>query len=142
VIWRTEDREFIRSIVTHPRVWARVASDGLNPDEYEPVIHPRVHYLTDGRGFFSWKPLSTVCYEGHIAHLGSDAEAFANQACEWMFANGAKKLAILCPSYNWHAKSMALRVGFRCEGLLTSAVEWRGRLHDLTLMGMSYGGNR
>jgi hypothetical protein len=142
VIWRTEDRELLRSIATHPRAWARIASDGLRPEDYEPQIHPRVHYLTDGRGYMSWRPMSTVCWEGHIVHLGGDAEAFARECCAWMFAHGAAKLAAMVPRFNWHALALARLVGFKCEGSLTSAVQWRGRLHDLIVMGMDHGSNR
>lgn len=139
MIWRTEDVELLRSLATPPRVWARIASDGLLPEDYEPLIHPRVHHLTDGRGFFTWCPLTTVCWEGHIVHLGGNAEAFAREACAWMFEHGAAKLALKVPRYNWHAIALARLVGFKCEGLLTSAVQWRGQLHDLVVMGMKHG---
>lgn len=136
---RSEDWRYITSIATHPRVWARIASDGLQPEDYTPTIHPRVHYLTAPgvRGWFSWRPLSTICYEGHIAVLEGDAERFARDACAWMREHGARKLAALIPAHNWHAKALALRVGFRSEGTLTDAVQWRGRLHDLLVLGMS-----
>lgn len=137
---RSEDWAYIAAVSTHPRVWRRIASDGIDPEDYEPLDHPRVHYLTDRpavHGYFAWKPLTTVAFEGHIAVLEGDAEAFARRACEWMFDHGARKLQVLCPSYNWHAKSLALLVGFKCEGLLTSCVQWRGRLHDMAVLGMS-----
>lgn len=142
LIWRTENIELLRSIATQPRVWARIASDGLMAEDYEPVIHPRVHYLTDGRGFFSWRPMSTVCYEGHIVHLGPGADEFAKAATAWMLERGAESLVVLCPSHNWNAKKMAQRCGFQQQCSLTNAVEWRGRLHDLWVMEYAHGSSR
>jgi hypothetical protein len=102
-------------------------------------MHPRVHYLITPsvRGFFEWVPMSTVAYQAHIAVIEGDAEAFSRAACRWMFNQGAKKLVVMAPAYNWHAKALARKIGFVCEGTLTCAVEWRGRLHDMAVLGMS-----
>jgi hypothetical protein len=134
---RTEDVEFICSIALHPRVWPRISCDGIT--DYQPTIHPKVHYLTDGDGWFCWRPLTTVAWEGHIAYLGKDAELFASCACEWALTHGAQKLVIMPPRYNWHAIKLAEKLGFQREGVLTNAVQWRGRLHDLIIMGLSNG---
>lgn len=138
MIWRTEDVDLIRSIALHPRAWKRIASDGMTQEDYHPVIHPRVHYLTDGHGFVEWTPLTNVAYQAHIVHLG-DALPFAREAVDWIFAEGARKLVAMVPSYNWHAAKLAENVGFQLEHTLTSAVQWRGRMCDLLILGMSDG---
>lgn len=142
MIERTEDWGYIRAIATHPRIWRRIAADGLDPADYTPTIHPRVHYLIEPDrvcGFFCWKPMTTVAYEAHIAVLAGDPERFARAACRWMLKHGARKLVALVPRHNWPAIALARKVGFKSECTLTRCVEWRGRLHDMAVLGLSDG---
>ncbi len=136
MIERTEDWELIRAIATHPRAWKWIAADGLRPEDYRPLIHPRVHYLTDGDGFFCWKPMSLVAYEAHIVHTGPGAEAFAREACEWMLSRGALALLAIIPAYNFHAIRLAEMTGFKRKCSLTSYTVWRGRRRGAVVMEM------
>lgn len=136
---RTTDEELIRSILTHPRVWARVAEDGIEPHEYRPLRHPRVFYLVRDEKLCSFKPVNGVTWEHHIAATPGEGgiEQFALDCVEWMFENTpAEKLVAMPPSFNWHAAALARRIGYRDEGRITRCVKWRGRLHDMLVLGI------
>ena len=105
----------------------------MTQEDYHPVIHPRVHYLTDGQGFVEWTPLTNVAYQAHIVHLG-DALPFAREAVDWILAEGALCLIAMPPRYNWHARRLAEKVGFSEKCAITSATIWRGRVSDLIVM--------
>lgn len=136
---RTTDADYIRSVITHPRVWTRVAEDGQAASDYEPLIHPSVFYLKAPGGFCSFKPMSSVAWGMHAAFLpgAPEIEASVRSAIRWMFDNTpAQKLVAMPPAFNWHAAALARKVGFKDEGRITQAVRWRGRLHDMLILGI------
>lgn len=140
MIERTEDVEFLRSIFTHPRVWPWVSEDGQRPQDYQPLIHPAVHYLRNGdAGVISFRPLNSVLYECHVAMLpGVRSDAFAQAAASWMWAHTpAQKLIVNVPSCNRAAVAYARRAGFTQEGRITRAFLRNGQLHDIVVMGRS-----
>ena len=140
MIERTEDVDFIRSVITHPRIWPWVSEDGQQPEDYEPLIHPLVHYLRSGDdGVVEFRAMGVAIYQGHVAMLpGVRSDDFARAAVQWMWDNtSAQKLYCQVPARNRHAVAYVRRAGFAPEGRLTDAYLKNGKLHDLIVMGVS-----
>lgn len=137
---RTEDVEFLRSIFTHPRIWPWVSEEGQQPDDYQPLMHPMVHYLRHGDvGVIAFRYLNAVLYECHVAMLpGARSDNFAREAVRWMWSHTpAEKLVANVPSANRAAIAYARRAGFAQEGRITKAFLRNGKLHDLIVLGRS-----
>lgn len=139
MIVRTDDVAFLTKIATHPRVWPWLSSDGQSVEEYVPVIHPLVHYLRFGdNGWFAFRCMNSVTYEGHVAMLPKvNADGALQSAIEWMWENTpAQKLVCMIPAASRHAVAFARRGGFKQEGRLSSAYQRNGKLHDLIVLGV------
>lgn len=135
---RTEDVAFIRSVITHPRVWPWVSEDGQRPEDYQPLISPLVHYLRLGdAGVVSFYARGAVMFEGHVAMLPKvRSDEFVRAAIAWMWENTpAQKLICKIPAPNRHAIWYAMRAGFRVEGRITNAFLKNSALHDLVVLG-------
>lgn len=139
---RTEDVDFLVSIFTHPRIWPWVSEDGQRPEDYRPIIHPRVHYLRFDGGVIAFRAVGAVMYESHVAMLpGVRSDDFSRACIQWMWDNTeARKLVANIPARNRAAIAYARRAGYTQEGRIKSAFLSRGGLCDMIVMGVSKNG--
>lgn len=140
MIERTEDTAFLKGIAAHPAVWPWMSEAGMKPEDYQPLIHPMVHYLRFGDcGFFAFRMMNRVLYDSHVAMLPyTRADEAAKEAVQWMWRNTpAEKLVAYLPVDNRHAIRFAKRAGYVEEGRLKNAVRPRGELLDLIVLGVS-----
>lgn len=137
---RTEDVDFLVSIFTHPRIWPWVSEDGQRPEDYKPLIHPKVHYLRFAdRGVVAFRQMGSVLFEGHVAMLpGVRSDEFLKAAIAWMWSKTpAQKLYCQIAADNRQAIWYAMRGGFLREGRISRAFLRNGKLHDLIVLGVS-----
>lgn len=133
---RTEDRAFLRSVVTHPRCWPWVGEGDAS--DYEPLIHPDIHYLAWDDGFFAFKRVHGGLYEVHAFAPGAVTPEHGKAALQWMASfTDAVKVFSLIPAHKRHAVKFAQSVGFSVDGRLSGAYEHRGRMKDMILMGVT-----
>lgn len=133
---RTEDRDFLRSVVTHPRCWRWVGEGDAS--DYEPLIHPDIHYLAWEDGFFAFKRVHGSLYEVHAFAPGAVTPEHGLAALELLESStDAVKVFALIPEHKRHAVSFAKAVGFSCDGRLGGAYQHRGRMKDMILLGVT-----
>lgn len=146
-IERTEDAEFVRSVMTHPRIWSHVTDDTAgDPEDFETPFAPSIHYLVphlDGRpmGVFVVHPHSAVLWEWHIALLpefwGPAGHLAGAEVIRWIFREtGARKLIGQPPVTNRAAYRYCKRLGFADEGRLTACFLKGGHLIDQHILGI------
>ena len=140
---RTTDREYIRSVFTHPAIYPHVCDDyAVAPEVWEPALSEDVVYLRpeEGGACFLIHPHSRVMWEVHSAVL-PDARSrsleYANGVATWLAANTeCKCLTTLVPEGNVPAYALARRAGMKRVGVLPRSFMKGGRLLDQTILAM------
>ena len=134
------DADWLRAIVTHPKVWPWVSEDGYEPSKYEPQFSTSVYLKTSEAGFLSFKPVTRCCCEVHICMLPKvrDALEQARRALAWMAERGIKRFMAKIPSVNKHAIRLARQCGFIECGRLHSVCARGGKMVDLIVMEASH----
>lgn len=153
-IARTEDAQWIRSVMVHPKIWPHISDDGCPPwQEFEPVVGPGVWYVeallanVGGRGgrsmgFWVLHPQNTATWECHTCLLpwawGPLAVEAGKSAAEWVWANTpARRIVTQVPVENRLAYAFARRIGMEQYGVNPKAWLKNGQLQDVALLGMS-----
>lgn len=146
-ISRTVDMPLVRSIMTHPRIYAHLADDGsLPPSAFRPAEHPSVIYLLvvdeSPLGVFMLVPHNTVCYEVHTCMLprawGERAEVAARAGTEWMFEHtSCRRIITNVPTCNRLAERFARKCGMAEFGRNPKSFLKGGALYDQILLGIS-----
>ena len=140
---RTTDREYIRSVFTHPAIYPHVCDDfNADPGAWEPVITGDVVYLRpeDGGACFLFHPHSRVLWEVHSAVLPeyrNHSLEYVKACAAWLQANTTCKcLMTLVPEGNYRARRLAEAVGMRLTGTLPNSFLKGGALVDQALLTM------
>ena len=140
--------EFIREVMTHPRVWPHISDDNSPwPDAFEPIVHPGLYYLApecDGErvGVFLYHSHSAVLWEVHTCILpkfwGEPATQAARDGLRWMLDNTkCRKVITHVPKPNVPARRFAMRVGMWSEGINRKSFLKDGVLHDQFILGIT-----
>ena len=98
--------------------------------------------MPDECSLFIFTPLNGVLYHGHMQCLpearGKEFLKSARLAIDYMFSKTpCLKIIGFTPTKNRGAILMALRVGFKKEGILTKSFLWGGELYDQVITGLS-----
>ncbi len=144
---RTTDRELIRALITHPKVWRWSSEDGMEAAEYEPAVdNPAVWYVAavEGRtllGIFVFEPRTSVKYAVHLAIAPSQwargVESFKG-VIHWAWENiGMQRITGEIPMDAKHADRLARKAGFECVGIEKGAFMRGGVLQDVRIVGLS-----
>lgn len=145
---RTFDEEFIRRVMTHPKIWPHIADDNAPAaEDFAPIMHPGLYYLApeiDGVpvGVFFYHAHSTVLWEVHTCvlpeHWGAAALYAAQAGLKWMVTNtSCRKVVTNVPVLNSVAYRFARRVGMLPEGLNRKSFLKDGTLHDQHVLGIT-----
>lgn len=145
---RTVDRELVRRILTHPRIWPHIADDGTPPvEQFEPPDHPAIWYVLiyDGDellGLWALVPHNSVCWEIHTALLptawGARARRAAAEFKEWLWRQTpCRRLITAVPASNRLALRFAEAAGMRAWGVNERSWLRNGHLEDLIMLGIS-----
>jgi RimJ/RimL family protein N-acetyltransferase len=148
-IERTQDLELVRSILTHPRVYAWCGDDfAPDPEVLQlPADEHSVYLIARRReqvlGVMIFRPLSTVLWESHVAMLPA-AWGYASVACDgglrWMWEySPACRIVATIPVSNRSACRLAMRLGMDVYGINPQSTLRGGKLEDQVLFGISRG---
>lgn len=143
----TEDRQLVRRIVTHPKIWPWMVEDGASPENFDPVIHEKIHYVLalDGRvplALFMFEPRTSVKYNIHMAIIPSQWPRAVEAICgvirwAWDRIPGCARIAGEIPADNRHTLRLAKKAGFEMVGTEAEAFLRRGKLQDVRIVGVS-----
>jgi hypothetical protein len=138
---RTRDYELVRRIITHPKVYRWMVSDGAVPaDEYQTVEDEAIIYLLckEGKelqGLFMVIPLTSVCVQVHVCLLPWARNAKAvecyREGLHWLWLNTKfVKVIGFTPAYNFAALRCAEKAGLERVGVITRSLQKFGKLQD------------
>ena len=143
---RTFDYPLVRSLMTHPRVYRWLQSDGAPPaSEYRPPENPLLWYVLayDGSellGLFIFAPQTRVCWEAHICMLPSAWGFKSVRACQQVIpwfgrAVGCKKIVGSVPADNRCSLRIVRAAGGQLIGVNEASILRDGVLSDQILFG-------
>lgn len=148
---RTFDRELIKRVITHPRVFKHISDDlAPKPEAWSPVESEAVWYVTvkDDSGLlgmFIFMPHNSICWEVHTCMLpaayGPKAVEATHQMTSWIWANTqCRRIITEVPAYNTLAYRLAVNAGMVEFGRNPQAFLRNGVLYDIALLGLSQQG--
>ena len=128
--------EFVRSVLSHPRVWANLRQDEVDAGnlKYESKS---MYIRWEQHGFVMFRRVTVPMWEIHIAMLPKQPYAgpFVQAAMAEMRRCGARKFLALIPEWNRACVVGARAEGFVEEGCITSAYIRDGRSYASIVMG-------
>ena len=140
---RTTDREYIRSVFTHPAIYPYVSDDYAPAAEaWEPILVDEVIYLRpeEGGACFLIHPHTRVMWEVHSAVLPefrAKSKEYAAGVVRWVAENTTCKcFTTLVPDGNVPALGLAKSVGLKPVGVFPKSFMKGGRLLDQTILAM------
>lgn len=140
---RTFDYEFVRRVITHPKVFPWVTDDkSPAPGDYRPIEGEFVYYVKVGdEGVFVFVPENCATVSVHTcltpALWGRSVEA-AEAAKRWIFENTAfQRITTTVPQNNRLAQRLAERVGMTRFGRNPRSWLKGGVLMDQLLYGIN-----
>jgi len=145
---RSSDYELIRSIMTHPRIYDKIADDSSPaPADYHPPEHEAIWYVMvrdagELLGLWMFCPQNAVCWEVHTCLLpaawGDRGQAAARLLPEWIWENTCcRRIITNVPTTNRLALHFALKAGMRMFGVNPRSYLKRGVLCDQIMLGIS-----
>ena len=140
---RTTDREYIRSVFTHPAIYPHVCDDyAPKAEAWEPVLSEDVIYLRpeEGGACFMVHPHNRVMWEVHSAVLPefrNKSKEYAAGVVRWVAQHTpCRCFTTLVPEGNVPALGLAKSVGFKPVGVFPQSFMKGGRLIDQTILAM------
>lgn len=145
---RTADYGLIKSVITHPAIWAHATDDyGQNPGEWEPAQSDLIWYVAvkeneELLGLFMLVPENHICWKVHTCLLpnawGRRAKQAAKHGIEWVWANTeCLRIVTDVPKYNRQASLFARWAGMSEFGVNPKSYMKNGELQDVTMLGIS-----
>jgi len=142
---RTFDTDLIRSIISTPRLKARIGDATV--EDFDPQNQENLYYIScvlDGSvvGFVLFHPFNSLaCCQGHINFLpkfwGGALHELTRMAIDWMFEHTQFiKIVALIPDYYPLVLKHALAAGMKKEGYLINSVISNGKPDNMTLVGV------
>ncbi len=146
---RTFDADEIRAVMTHPDMWATIAEDGQNPDDYSPDMDSTAYLLMrvggETVGLYTMRAVNAVTLEMHVnvvkAHRRRHSHATGIAALRWVYHNAEKyqKIVAQIPVIYGNVKRFALDMGFQLEGVNRLSYQKNGEIMDQWALGATRG---
>lgn len=131
-----DDRDFIKRVVTHPRNWPLVSSDGVRPEDYEPSS-AWTYFRHADFGFVEIRPVMPHVVDCHVCML--PGATCVTEFCRGVMASlreqGVLKFMLSVPEGNRAARHLARRLGFEMEGRISRVLLRGGQMTDLLMYG-------
>ena|ERR1044072_7671360 len=145
---RTHDMDMVRMIISHPKIYSRVADDGMPPaEQFEPTQHEALWYIliedeAGPLGLFLLVPHSTVMLEIHTYLLpsawGEKAKKIAREMAEWLWSQtSCCSLITYVPRFNRLALRFAQAAGMKIKATVPKSFLKHEQLHDQILLTLS-----
>lgn len=131
MIEKTQDKEAIRAILCHPKIWPMIADDE-SPADFDPPINEDYYYLRtldpDPTGLFiyHWFDEDTLETHHHVLpeFRGVDSINYSMESVKWVFENtGAKRLVCSIPNEYPNVIAHAKKGGFK-DWYESKGVHW------------------
>ena len=145
---RSYDADEIKSVFTHPDIWATIAEDNQQPESFLPDAVRDVYmgvYVDGGLiGFYAFKVLNSAELDIHAQilpeHRKKHALASGKAILDW-FKNDAPsrfvKLTAQVPFKYPNVKNFALAIGFQIEGVNRQSYRKDGVIYDQWHLGVT-----
>lgn len=143
LIERTEDVDFVNSVIHHPEIENLASDEG---PRFQAVRHPYIYYLVPRiekpLGVMMFLPVNSITWNPHIAlfqefrgkGLGTGA---IREAIRWMFRNTpCRKLIAFPPQFNLGMYNVFTKVGFKREGFSPKSVMKDGHIYGRYILGL------
>jgi len=143
---RTYDPQTVREVMTHPAMWETVAEDGQDPGEYTPdtVGDCWLAMRVEGEliALYALDAINAVTLEIHAQvvpkHRKQYSGATGKAALQWILDNtDAMKVIAWVPEIYPNVRDFTVSQGFQIEGVNRKSYLKHGKLHDLTLLGIT-----
>jgi hypothetical protein len=140
-----QDMDKIANIVREPYVWDQVTEGNSNPKDFYPQSNPLSFWmiseneegvilvLADNSVTTLIHPYVTKNHKGSGFYM---IKAFL----EWFLTNSkedANKVNVKIPTFNKVGKNMALKIGFKEEGIDRQSYQRDGKFYDQYLLGIT-----
>ena len=145
-VQRTNDADIVRAVMTHPDMWATVAEDGHDPDDYTPDMTGACWLvMRDGDtliALYSLDQINAVTLEIHAQvlpkHRKEYSRATGKAALQWIVEHtDCQKVIAWVPALYPNVRDFTVSQGFQIEGVSRKSYLKNGELHDLTLLGIT-----
>jgi len=143
---RTNDADLVISVMTQPSMWATVAEDGQDPDDYTPDM-VGVCWIVMWCGLelialYSLDQINAVTLEIHAQvlpeHRKGYSRATGKAALQWIVDHtDCQKVIAWVPALYPNVRDFTVSQGFQIEGVSRKSYLKNGELHDLTLLGIT-----
>lgn len=144
IVTRCYDVDVIRSIMSHPDIYDRIAEDGT--PERQDFIPDMISFAylagvvnAEPIGVFVLHPVNGVTWECHVQVLPEYrkdyAHEFGEKCVEYCWELGVSKLVAQIPFLYPNVKDFALRQGFELEGINRKSYLKNGQLYDQWYLG-------
>jgi len=142
-----EDIDEIRSVFTHPDIWATIAEDNQTPDEFTVDLSSEMYVavLVDGLiiGFYAFRAINGIELDIHAQILPDYRKKYALASgkliIDWVFDNlpECHKLTAQIPFLYPNVKEFALKQGLQVEGVNRSSYRKNGKIYNQWHLGIT-----
>ena len=147
-IQRTFDADLVRKVMTRPDIWATVAEDGQNIDDYSPEVEEDCwlevsdDFLTVG--LYNLHPMNGSTLEAHIQMLPEHRLDYARPSglkfFKWIIDECPAqyhKFIVKIPALYPNVKKFVEEFGLTLEGTITKSHMKNGELVDVWFLGIT-----
>jgi len=139
------DLKFTNDFLNDPSIYPFITDDFNNGIINSEILlnNESVYFLSpDPCSLFIFHPMTTILYQGHMqCRKGLERKpswVAGREAIDWMFKNTkCKKIMGLTPSYCGSAVNLAIKCGFKIEGILAKSFFKNGKLFDQVITGLA-----
>lgn len=152
ILLPTHDMVLVKRLWSDPAIYHQMIDDGCpkNPADWQPAGGERRHYLVPwldennqmtAMGIIGYYAISHVMYEVHIGLLPQFQHRMTQEICvaanDWIFTHTpCKKIIAFVPFSKPNVRAIALRCGFKEEGLSPCSFLINGELIDQYILGL------
>lgn len=138
---RTLDADLIKSILSDPELFSRIADDGITaPSEIQINLVDNIFLVNEKMtGIFIFHPFSSMCAWFHVniqKHDRANSIPDAKDAINWAFDHDMEKLICSIPECFPRAVTFVEKLGFKLEGVITKSIKKNGNLYNQVIYGL------
>lgn len=143
---RTYDTEIIEGLMRMPDLWATIAEDGQNPDDYKADCEGECWLLmmndTDFIGAYNLHAHNSVTVQIHAHVISAHRKQYSYEtgmaALQWIIDNTEyQKVVAIIPTIYENVKRFTCSFGFQEEGINRQSYLKNGELVDQYLLGIT-----
>lgn len=145
---RTFDHDEIRSVFTHPDIWATIAEDSQNPDLFTPDTEKELFMAVDSPdgliGIYAFRVVNSAELDIHAQILPEHRKKYAlasgKAILQWFYHDAPArfvKLTAQVPFKYPNVKNFCESVGMQIEGINRQSYRKGGEIYDQWYLGIT-----